>query len=785
MRITFDTNMFLHNLEDIEKYPIEDGVVVLLPVIAELDNIKNNSKDMDLKYRGRKATKYIKEHVELGLIKPLEYPNDDYLYEIKPLNKFEVIDDLIISICKEESIKLITRDYNVFLKCKNVGVECEIVENENKIENLSMIYKGVQEIYTSSDVIDKVHKNGYINVEELQCDTNFNENECLTLISYSNPKHTALTKYSRGYVRRIKYEDNQSYWGLKPKNAEQKYALSLLADDDIRIVSMTGVAGSSKAQPNDTPIPTPDGWTTIGALKVGDYVFDRLGNPTKVLGVYSQGTKPTYKITFSDGRSTLCADEHLWDIYTPKRIDNKRRGKNTQPLTINTLEIIDRFNKINEENKNRKHNRFLYIQNNGVVKYEKKELPVHPYVLGVLLGDGCLTCCGLQMSSSEEDVVSKVANIMGVKYHHSGQNNYTWIFETISSKDVRYVKKYLSEIGLNSTAYHKFIPKIYLESSVEDRLELLKGLMDTDGTVGKKNRLSFSTTSPRLRDDFVTLCRSLGYITSIYKPTIADRKHDLYTICIQTNDKIFSSDKHNRRWEEHIKNSVEKIGKYNNEYIRIVNIERVEDKENTCIYVENDEHLYLTENYLVTHNTILSFAVGLELKVNNFGKGKLYIARPPISLSRKLQQGFKPGTTIEKAIGTLGSYSTNLERLSQIKGDGRKIDGSRLLMDMLEQCEISYLNLEDILGMSFSDEDYIIIDEAELLTKDEMKAILTRGGKIIVLGDVEQGGDSKVDYENSGLLHLIEVGKKSPLIAHITLQTIYRSEIVKEINEIW
>lgn len=785
MRITFDTNMFLHNLEDIEKYPIEDGVVVLLPVIAELDNIKNNSKDMDLKYRGRKATKYIKEHVELGLIKPLEYPNDDYLYEIKPLNKFEVIDDLIISICKEESIKLITRDYNVFLKCKNVGVECEIVENENKIENLSMIYKGVQEIYTSSDVIDKVHKNGYINVEELQCDTNFNENECLTLISYSNPKHTALTKYSRGYVRRIKYEDNQSYWGLKPKNAEQKYALSLLADDDIRIVSMTGVAGSSKAQPNDTPIPTPNGWTTIGDLKVGDYVFDRLGNPTKVLGVYPQGIKPTYKITFSDGRSTLCADEHLWDVYTIKRIDNKRRGKNTPPLTINTLEIIDRLNKINEENKNRKYNRFLYIQNNGIVKYEKKELPVHPYVLGVLLGDGCLTCSGLQMSSNEEDIVSKVASIIGVKYHHSGQNNYTWIFETIVSKDVRYIKKYLSEIGLNSTAYYKFIPKIYLESSVEDRLELLKGLMDTDGYVGKKNRLSFSTISPRLRDDFVALCRSLGYITSIHKPQNTDRNHPVYTICIQTNDKIFSSNKHNKRWDEHIKNSKEKIGKYNNEYIRIVSIERVEDEENTCIYVDNDEHLYLTEDYLVTHNTILSFAVGLELKVNNFGKGKLYIARPPVSLSRKLQQGFKPGTTIEKAIGTLGSYSTNLERLSQIKGDGRKIDGSRLLMDMLEQCEISYLNLEDILGMSFSDEDYIIIDEAELLTKDEMKAILTRGGKIIVLGDVEQGGDSKVDYENSGLLHLIEVGKKSPLIAHITLQTIYRSEIVKEINEIW
>lgn len=427
MKITFDTNMYLHNLDDIKSYKWEDGIVVLLPVIAELDNIKNNSKDPELKYKGRKATKFIKDLVEMGVMKSLYYDDNDYY--IAPLNKYSVMDDLIISICKTENLKLVTRDYNMYLKCQNINVACDLVENENKIENLSMIYKGVREVQVSSDVIDKFYKDGFVEVKDLQLNTTFNENECVTLISYSNPKHTALSKYSRGAIRKIKYDDKQEFWGLKPKNTEQKYALSLLQDDDIRVISMTGEAGTSK--------------------------------------------------------------------------------------------------------------------------------------------------------------------------------------------------------------------------------------------------------------------------------------------------------------------------------------------------------------------TILSLAVGLELKVNNFGKGKLYISRPPVSLSKRLAQGFKPGTTIEKAIGTLGCYSTNLERLAQMKNENRKIDGNKLLMDMLEQCDVNYLNLEDILGMSFSDDDYIIIDEAELLTKDEMKAILTRGGKIIVLGDVEQGGDSKIDYENSGLLHLIEVGKKSPLIAHITLQTVFRSEIVKEINEIW
>lgn len=184
--------------------------------------------------------------------------------------------------------------------------------------------------------------------------------------------------------------------------------------------------------------------------------------------------------------------------------------------------------------------------------------------------------------------------------------------------------------------------------------------------------------------------------------------------------------------------------------------------------------------------TILSFAVGLEKCVNYFGKGKLYIAKPPVALSKRMALGFKKGTTLDKAIGSLGSYATNLERLSSLKGENRKLDGSKMLIDMMEQCNITYLNLEDVLGMSFSDDDYIIVDEAELLTKEEMKAVLTRGGKQIIIGDInQQCSDDRIDADNSGLLHLIEVGKSSSLIAHLTLQKCYRSKMVEEINRIW
>ena len=777
--ITFDTNMYLHNIDFIKETIEKEKVAcVLLPVIAELDNIKTNSQNLDLKYRGRKATKFIKNMVDEGRLIVVNYPQEDY--NIQPFNKFEIIDDLIISICKTEEIKLYTKDYNVYLKCKHVGVDTQLIEVEDKIENPSMIYKGVREIIVGREIVDEVYEKGF--TEETISDVKFNENEYVTLIDYSNPKHTVSTRFREGRLWRVKFSD-KSYWGLKPLSLEQRYALDLLDDDSIRIVTMTGEAGTAKAQPNNTPIPTPLGWKKLGDLKIGDYVFDRVGNPTKVLGVYPQGVKPTYKITFSDGRTTLCADEHLWDVYTSKTKDNKYKNKNQKPMTLSTLEIIDKLKNMNKgrEGKNKK---WLYIQNNGPVQYTQKQLPIDPYALGVLLGDGCLTCPGLQVSSNEEDIIKKVANNLDLTYKKAISNNYTWVFYVGNRREI---KESLKNMGLLVTAEKKHIPNIYLESSIEDRMKLLKGLMDTDGTVGKKNRLSFSTTSKKLKDDFILLCRSLGFITSENKPqTSIKRKNPLYTVRIQTNEKIFSSLKHESRWQKHIDTSIENIGIHHNQFIAIKNIERVEDQENTCIYVDNEEHLYQTENFIVTHNTILAMAVGLEKKVNHFGKGNLYITRPPVALSKRLALGFKKGDTLEKAIDTLGCYATNLEKLATLnKGENRKIDGNKLLLDMLEQCEIRYLNLESILGMSFSDDDYIIVDEAELLTKDEMKAIVTRGGKIIILGDVEQGGDSRIDYEDSGLLHLIEIGKQSKLIGHITLQKVYRSEICEEINKIW
>lgn len=783
MIYVLDTNIILNN-PSLSDYK---GKTVYIPiaVMKELDNQK--TRDGEVGFKSRLFHRKLKE-VE-------NFNNSSYdFYGVNILNptseledndgkEILIADDWFVSatILQKDDFIAHTSDFSCFNLMRLMKKNCEYINNTNIVSNLSLLYKGHQIIYVDSDVIDKVYSNGYCTIEDLQQECTFNENECVTLKNYSS-KQSVMSKFTDGRLTKLKFNEQQSWWGLQALSEEQKYALSLLSDENIRIVTLTGEAGSSKAQPNNTPVPTPTGWKTIGDLKVNDYVFDRTGKITKVLGVYPQGIKPTYRITFSDGRSTLCADEHLWDIYTTKTKAKKHINPQQKPMELTTLEIIEKLNKMNK-NREGKKRKWLYIQNNGAVEYDKKELPIDPYSLGVLLGDGCLTCSGLQISSNEEDIIKKVATKLNLDYKKYSDKNYTWY---LLSNNKHKIKKSLKEMGLLVTADKKHIPPIYLESSIDDRLELLKGLMDTDGTVGKKNRLSFSTTSEQLKNDFVLLCRSLGFITSICKPTTKDRNNALYTICIQTNEKIFSSLKHEVRWQQNISMSKEKIGKYYNDFIAIQSIEQVEKQENTCIYVDNDEHLYLTENYIVTHNTILSFAVGLETKVNNFGKGKLYIAKPPVPLSNRMKLGYKKGDLLAKAIGTLGGYATNLERLSNLKGENRKLDGTKMLMDLIEQCDVNYLNLEDILGMSFSDDDYIIIDEAELLTKDEMKTILTRGGKMIIIGDIDQQcSDNKIDADKSGLLHLIEVGKSSKLIAHLTLEKVYRSKMVEEINKIW
>ena len=184
--------------------------------------------------------------------------------------------------------------------------------------------------------------------------------------------------------------------------------------------------------------------------------------------------------------------------------------------------------------------------------------------------------------------------------------------------NVKSVTNNLNTIGLNVYSRERFIPQEYLHASIEQRMDLLKGLMDSDGNVEEKNRYSFSTTSTKLKDGFVELCRSLGYIVGVHKENRTRYESGVcWDISIQTNDIIFSSQKHLSRYYANLEKYKNKNREYKHDFIRIVSIEYIGDMEAQCIMVSNKDHLYVTNDYIVTHNTVALYYAPIEYLAMN------------------------------------------------------------------------------------------------------------------------------------------------------------------------
>lgn len=371
---------------------------------------------------------------------------------------------------------------------------------------------------------------------------------------------------------------------------------------------ISGYAGSGKAQPNDTVIPTPDGYKTIGELKIGDYVFDRKGQPTKVIGVYPQGKLDNYEVTLGDGRKTYCNDEHIWTYYTSKgNFCNK------------TLrEILDAGLKYN----GRGCYKFKIPVVEQPVEYKEKKVDIDPYVLGCFLGDGCCKERQLTFSSSDEEIVNKISTLIGAKgYRKNSGKNYNWTFllkepRIISGNNINIAfltKAFFSKYSeyLCCGAEDKRIPPEYKYNSVENRLKLLQGLFDTDGSIcttsGFRYNVRYTSININLIKDIQEVLYSLGYSSTITKD-LRTKKYTTTGVCYSLDVNIANEEKYKLFRVTRKKNIALEAQKYHKrrcyDKIAIIKVTKMtEQKEMTCIMVDNKEHLYLTNDFIVTHNT--------------------------------------------------------------------------------------------------------------------------------------------------------------------------------------
>lgn len=369
--------------------------------------------------------------------------------------------------------------------------------------------------------------------------------------------------------------------------------------------------GVGKAQPLNSKILTPNGWTTMGNIKVDDLVIGSDGKSQKVLGVYPQGMRPIYKIEFNDQTSVLCDKEHLWSVNSSKQRLYATR-KNNKKLKIPDYTYVTKTTDVimNSLISRRRKNSLNYkIPIISPVEFNYNKVELNPYLLGVLIGDGSLINNSIKFTSIDEDIVNNVKSIINIDFKNLTVKQ---ISDTISygitgKKGIKNnLNIIIKNFGLNVISNKKFIPNEYKISSINNRISLLQGLMDTDGYASKSGRTQYSTTSIQLANDIKEIVLSLGGFctirekmpTYIYKGIKKIGKKS-YTLTISFSDKnikLFSLERKQSR--------VIYRDKYkNNKYIKSITYSHEEEAQ--CIYVENSDHLYVTDDYILTHNTTI------------------------------------------------------------------------------------------------------------------------------------------------------------------------------------
>lgn len=530
--------------------------------------------------------------------------------KIQKLEKELEDDKLKISIQKE-ALELL-KNFRQALKEKEDEFR-KLKESKGSEEKLAELTSEIKNAFDTLENYKEIYEQG----EPLINDTLYASNIQQTIENLTGIPVSDMNKSERDKIKNLESDIAKRMIGQKEAVKAVSYAikrnrLGLGSPDQPIFVGMfLGVSGTGKRLPNDVDIPvyTPDNslfWKKNGELKEGDYVYNVDGKPVRVLGTYNKDVSQVYIVKFRDGRTIKCDGEHLW-TYRGTGGNSKNNWK-----TATTKEIMEKG---------------LYsVKKNGIKRYkyaipvadaiyrDALNLPVHPYVLGAFLGNGCLTLNSLSFSSNDKETVELIANLINAEFIKKSKSSYTWNFykeNPIKRKNTTIkTKEVFGELSDSIMKYanEKYIPELYKNASIEQRWELVRGLMDTDGSIlnNSRKRISYSTSSKILANDFIEVLNSLGYMATISENN-RKNKNTEYIVYIKANDcdkhKFFNltrkkdiamTPSKKERVKDFSHCTIESITP-TNEYVPM-----------TCIKVEDPRHLYLAgKNYIVTHNTEL------------------------------------------------------------------------------------------------------------------------------------------------------------------------------------
>ena len=417
----------------------------------------------------------------------------------------------------------------------------------------------------------------------------------------------AIRKKASAVIPLIEYERRGLMTGRQRRVIED-------AVRDRRNIIICGGTGSGKAQPDEALVLTPTGFRRIADLNVGSPVLAPDGRVCAVTGVFPQGKKTIYRITFEDGRAAECCDDHLWKVWTrtSQYIPGAPRhacGKRSMGWRVVALSDIRRWFGIRRAMFERTA---VPLVAPFALERTPQDLPIPPYALGALIGDGDLGNSCIKLSSPDQPVLDRVlADLPDYEAVHIRLGTVDYRFRLRERARISPLRSKLVELGLFGRKSHeKFVPDIYKWGSVEQRLSILQGLLDTDGTTTPgASHVSFSTTSRRLALDVQEIAWSLGAIAKISNRQTyftgsdgrkkAGRPSFLVSIVHPDSPALFS-----------LPRQVERIRPTTLSHrLRITSIEPVGVKPARCIAVDHPDGLYVTNDYIVTHNTTLLNAI--------------------------------------------------------------------------------------------------------------------------------------------------------------------------------
>lgn len=475
--------------------------------------------------------------------------------------------------------------------------------------------------------------------------------------------------------------------GYQP-NAEQRRIL----ESDKRFVLVAGGEQARKHLHVDTPIATPAGWTRMGDLTVGDYVFDDAGLPVRVEWVSEAERLDAYRLSFDNGDEIIASGSHPW------LVRNYNARKHEHPAKVRTTEEMLEQGTVRLAPRNRRPFANWSIASPEPLQFSDATFPIDPYVLGAWLGDGHSD--GANITTVDDDVLVNLA-WAGVDVRPTAVESLYGLggapreggVDTIESKQAS-LRPLLRSLDVLK---NKHIPVSYLRGSEPQRQALLQGLMDTDGTIDKRGRTSFTTTKKVLKDGFVELLSTFGISFRVN-----ERRAKLYgkdcgpvwNVHFQTRMNVFRLGRKARRQKAHRVSS-------RSDNIYIGSIEPVGSQMVRCIGVQNDSHLYLAGRTMIpTHNSNSAALKLLISLLQTDGRGLYWLVGAAYS---ETAREFEYIVEMTEAVGFKPKASKRVDPGTIVLGDGTRIetksgsDPRRLSRDApngIIGCEASQLDLQ-------------------------------------------------------------------------------------------